>query len=221
VYKWLKLLVGISEKEEPLKRLSLIVGHSSKSRGANNYLGESEYKFNARIGARVVEICNKQYQSLLEVKLFKRFGGPYRDLCPDIRLYKPNATLELHFNAASVRAYGVEMLVYKDGPRPYENAMIGDIFTDLFAQEYGVKERHTRRLDRNSVSMIDGVKFMTEGRGVYNLKTMHDDCNVPFVLLFEPVFGNFETAESKAFFEDEDRYVAFLVKAIGEIREFI
>jgi len=62
---------------------------------------------------------------------------------------------------------------------------------------------------------------MTEGRGVYNLKTMHDDCNVPIVLLFEPVFGNFETAESRAVFEDEDRYVAFLVKAIGEIREFI
>lgn len=202
-----------------MKKLGLIVGHSAKSQGAKNYLGESEYTFNARIATRVAEISNKQYQSLLEVKVFNRFGGPYQDLCPDIRLYKPDVTLELHFNAAISRAYGVEILVYADGPKSHENAIIGDIITDLFSEEYGVRERHTIRLGGDSKS-LDGVKYMSEGRGVYNLKTMHE-CNVPLALLFEPVFGNFETNESKAVFENEDRYVAFLVRAIGAIRELV
>ncbi len=202
-----------------MKRLALIVGHSGTRRGANNYLGESEYTFNSRIGKKVVELCNDEYQSLLEVKGFKRFGGPYKDLCPSIKLFKPDVTLELHFNAFSGKAYGVEMLVYKDGPRAHDNAIMADIFTDLFAEEYGVRERHTHRLDDNSET--DGVKYMSEGRGVHNLKTMHDDCGVPFAMLFEPVFANFETSESKAVFEDEDRYINFLVKAIGEIKELL
>ncbi len=217
--KWLKSLFIKFEKERPVKRLALIVGHSEKSGGAVNYKGESEYDFNSRIAKKVEDISNRFYESL-EIKVFQRHGGSCRVLFPGISLYKPNATLELHFNAASVRAFGVEMLVYKHGPRAYENAMIGDIFTDTYAREYQVKQRHTHRLDGDSVSSIDGVKFLSEGRGVHNLKSMHE-CNVPFVLLFEPVFGNFETEESKAVFEDEDRYVACLVKAIGDIREFI
>ena len=43
---------------KPRKKIALIVGHSEERGGAINYLGETEWSFNNRIGLNVIQFIN-------------------------------------------------------------------------------------------------------------------------------------------------------------------
>jgi hypothetical protein len=161
----------------------------------------------------VRDIVNEKYKSLVEVAVLIRHYGSFSMLEPEIRLFQPDVSLELHFNSYSAIASGCEILVYRDGPRPADNIRLADIITDRLQRVFGFRQRNVYRLDNES--MADGVKVLSEGRGVQNLRVVHD-CGVPLVMLLEPVFANHKTSESMRFFKSEQRYVDFLVDAIGE-----
>lgn len=213
IYNWLKSFGEKLKGGHNMVRVVIIVGHTSEKGGANNYLGESEFNFNSRIAAQVRDIVNKKYKSFVEVVVLERHSGGFSILEPELRLFRPDCSIELHFNSFSKKAYGCEILAYKDALHAEDTIRLADRITDRMQAVYGFRERNIYQLDDDSVA--DGVKVLSEGRGVKNLKIVHN-CGIPVAMIFEPVFGNFETSESKAFFENEQTYVDFLVDAIGE-----
>ena len=209
----LKSLTELPMENKKMIKVVIIVGHTEEKGGAINYLGESEFSFNSRIADQVKLRVNEKYKSLIEVTVLKRHFGTFATLQPDIRIFKPDVSIELHFNSFSKKAYGCEALVYRYSQRSNDNIRLADLITDRMSAVYGFRERHVYILDNNSEA--DGVKVLSEGRGVGNLKAVHE-CAVPFAMILEPCFANFETPESKAIFEDEETYIDFLVNAIGE-----
>lgn len=189
-----------------MRRVALIVGHTAKAQGATNYLGESEYRFNTRI-ANAVKRHVDIMQSDLHLEVWYRDDG-WAAVQAKAEEFKPSMTVELHFNAADGIAYGTEILVYKGASRFEDIVRIADEMTDRLADMFSLKERHTFKLDDDS--MADGVKVMSSGRGVGNLKYMHQ-AGVPIVMLIEPVFGDKKQKESEKFFLHEELYVQFLV----------
>lgn len=197
-----------------LKKISIIVGHSREAKGAVNYLGEIEFDFNSRIASKVESKISQFYSDICEIRVFKRNNEPFETIIPKIKEYMPDFSMELHFNSFSQRAYGCEMLIYRDSGNMFKNIELADDITDRLSKHYNFKERHTYKISDGDV--VDGVKVLSSnGRGVRNLKGLHN-IGIDYVMILEPVFANFETSDSRAIFENEDKYVDVLVESIIE-----
>ena len=185
-----------------MKRISIIVGHTKESQGAINYKGESEYAFNSRIAEKVAKHI-KRINSEVEVRIFFRDGIGRSGVANLVKEWKADISIELHFNSFKEKAYGIEILVlHKD----IVSMMAADAITDELADKFQLRER-----------CHDGVRLLNDGeRGYYNLKLLQ---SIPLVMLIEPCFANIETSESRAIFEDEDKYAVILgnelIKTLG------
>lgn len=125
-------------------------------------------------------------------------------------------TLELHFKSNNKISNCVEMLIFKDSANLDINVHVANMIIDKFSIQYGVDKCDVIKLDR--FSEADGVKWVSKGRSVENIKTIHD-CGVPVVMLFEPMCGNFDTPNNVDF--NETKYVSFLVDALLESQMLI
>jgi len=180
-------------------KIAVIVGHNAKSQGATNYLKESEYVFNSRIALKMQEKC-----ALLGIELviLKRPSGlSYKDQCravaKQVKALSISYTIELHFNAASSKALGCEVLV--DATHSNYDDKIADYITDQLNELYGFKERHE-----------DGVKTVTPEHDGHGMLEAVKNAGAVSVLV-EPCFAHYRNAESALIFEQEDKYVDVLV----------
>lgn len=179
-----------------MKKIGLIIGHTEGSQGAKSYNGISEYKYNSK----VAEICKKELTDKYdcEVTIFNRNKG-YDYI--NAMLGGVEFTIELHFNAFSKPAFGLEMLVLDESPE--ECHKIADVITDILATNYKMKERGN-----------DGLKKLGRyERGAWCLRSV----NVKHKMLIEPCFANFKTKDSEQFFEPgcADIYGKKLASAIA------
>jgi len=180
-------------------RVAIVVGHSSVSRGARNYLDESEYSFNYRIGSEVNKILScrhKKEACLFYRKEFESIGF----IGEEIAEYDPDLSIELHFNAFEDPVLGTEVLINSSHKR-YQSGMLAKYFMEEMAKEFEFKQRGIIKVSRGK-------------RGHINLESIHKCNNNIASILVEPTFGNFETKESSIFFASESSYINVLVKTI-------
>lgn len=180
-----------------MKRIAIVVGHSEKAQGAENYQGTSEFDFNSAIAAKVALELQHNYDC--DAKVFFRKSNII-EVGTRVKQFDPHFSLELHFNAAGYPVSGAQTeilcLNYKTGIE------LAQRMAAAFEAEYRYKLRRDK-----------GAKVLgPESRGFMNL---HSTGKMD-ALLIEPVFGDFETAASKDFFAKPERYVTFLVNYIAK-----
>lgn len=210
---------------EPIKpprtkrKIVIIVGHSTKDGGAVAYNGEQEFAYNSKVANLVKTILDQT--SNFECKILSRNPNhPYRHamqvLAQEIKIWKADFSLELHFNAAEGKAYGCEILLNEDHPNADKLIKIADKWTDDLAKEFNLVERG--RYKYKDGTFGDGVKLLKSGeRGYYNMHYLHPQ--VPISLLIEPMFANLKTKESEQFFGPDGykKYADFLARKIIEL----
>jgi hypothetical protein len=183
--------------------IGLVVGHNERAQGANNYLGESEWRFNSRIAKKVQNRLNEI--GIRSVIVFRPKSGGYKHECASVarELKGKLAThaVLMHFNSAGVEsARGVEVLISPTAS-PADDRF-ADIFSDMLNESYGFRERGD-----------DGKKVVGPR---HNGSGMLQACLNKGVIacLIEPCFADYRTEESKIIFENEDAYVNVLTVSI-------
>lgn len=88
-------------------RLVIIVGHEKKKPGATFALGGSEYQYNSEI-ANIIEERSKTQK--IDVKVVFRDGIGISGAYKKAASLKPDACIELHFNAFNKKAIGTATL---------------------------------------------------------------------------------------------------------------
>jgi len=184
---------------------AFIVGHNSSSKGATNYLKESEFVFNSRI-ARKAQVKLESI-GIASAILFRPAGRSYssqvRDVCKQVKRIDARFGLCMHFNdASSSKATGCEVLV-RDTYQP-EDENFADFLTDLMNERLGFVERHK-----------DGVKVVGKGHNGEGMLSALAKAGCLSVLI-EPCFAK-DKKNAKKIFENEDAYVSILVEAIREL----
>lgn len=161
--------------------LAIVIGHSSEGTDkgasglsppfpASSAQGRSEYFWNEDLASRIEAIANAR---AIRVKTFRRRqnGGPgIREAYRLAAEWRPQASVELHFNSASASARGTETLFGRQGSRPWARAL-----QDRMVALYGRTGIHNRELKDANV----------EGRGVLSLTN-----EVQPSALIEPFFGS-------------------------------
>lgn len=185
-------------------KIALIVGHTARTKGAINYLGECEYEFNKRIAKKTRAILLEKFKNI-RVEIFYRDGIGLDGCAKQVGEWGACVSLELHFNSFKKKAFGCEILVDTRHKFYEETHKIADRITDSLSGIFGIKERNG-----------EGVKELSSGRGYLNLKLMRLN-GVKHPMLIEPCFANKKTVESIAIFENEDRYATFLATELGRV----
>lgn len=187
--------------KKPGKKIQIVVGHNRSSRGAVNYLGESEYTFNSRIAEKLaVKLAEYGHQTIIE----KRPVASYSVQCDHIEREtlknQPDFSLHLHFNSYNKKVMGCEAYICGDASQSViqRSAAFADTFTDILNERYGFKERYE-----------DGVLKLYSGHNGYGMMVKTSKY-CPAVLV-EPCFANIKTEESRLIFENEDKYVDVIV----------
>ncbi len=185
--------------------LAIVIGHSSEGsdKGALGLAppfpaqvraGRAEFYWNEDLAKRIEQ---KAASRGIRVQSFRRMqnGGPgIREAYRLIGRWRPQATVELHFNSASASARGTETLFGRPGSRPWAKAL-----QDRMVPLYG----RTGRLDR-------GLKDANvDGRGVLSLTNA-----VQPSAIIEPFFGS-NPEDASLGIERKDRLAEALVNAFA------
>ena len=182
--------------------IAILVGHNSVAQGADNYKGESEFKFNSRIARKLLPKINKQ-AVIIKRPAIADYTANCKHVKKLVEALEVPLVLSLHFNAYDKPAYGAEALLITTMSE-IDNKL-GDKITDLLNEKLGFKERGE-----------DGVKLLRQGTRAYKMHSYVEAAGSLLVTI-EPCFANIKHKESEALFENEDKYVDILVEAINEI----
>lgn len=213
----------IVEQKDPVldkpTKIAIVVGHSEKSQGAVNYKGETEFSFNSRIAEKIKEHISEKYPKK-KVKIFYRPAGSYtvavKQVGKDVGKWSAKISMELHFNSFKKEAYGCEILMWGNSEYAKETISVSDKITDNLSKEFNLKERYFHKYSDGSFG--DGVKILGgREKGATNIKACND-AGVKIAMLIEPCFANIEHGESKAIFENEDKYAEFLADELSHIK---
>jgi len=150
--------------------LVVIVGHEKKAPGADFILGGSEYQYNSDIALKIKQFGAEKYPNL-KIEIIYRdgigIGGAYRKAAA----LKPDACIELHFNAFNGRAHGTETLCSVSS----EDKKYAGIIHAKICQVF----------DRSGSSR--GVRVLSRGaRGGQSVYSLPGSANC----LVEPFFGD-------------------------------
>lgn len=177
------------------KRVAIIIGHyvNKPNKGVRAFNGQYESKINQNIAKNLHNrLNNLDIRSTVIIK-----DDP--EYLENIKAFDPDFCLELHLNAASVKAKGCEALALDEA----ESINLGDIITDEISNFLKIKQRRN-----NGVLVIK-----KGGRGHKNLKLIKDNIGCPCIIV-EPTFVNFETEESIYFMKNQGLYVQALISGI-------
>ena len=199
-------------------KIAIIVGHTKGAPGASNYKNESEFPFNSRIANKMKAHLAEKYPNK-KVKIFFRPDGSYstavKKVGKEVGKWKAKISMELHFNSFKKEAFGCEILMWANAKYADETIKIADVMTDRLAAKFNLKERKTHKYKDGSYG--DGVKILGgRERGATNIKACNDE-GVRIAMLIEPCFANIENSESRAIFENEDKYAEFLADELARI----
>jgi len=217
LFSWLKSLIfGKNHIEnnipetlpEPTKSgegrvIGIVVGHNATAQGADNYLGESEYEINSRIAIKLKDKLNELL--IPSVIVHRPTGVSYssqaRSVARSLSASGVYAAVLLHFNSAGRGARGCEVLIAKTAT-PKDN-LFADAFTDTLNEEYGFIERGD-----------DGIQTISSSHNGYGMISRINKKGIISALV-EPAFADYRTNESRLIFEEEDKYVLVLARAIN------
>jgi len=163
---------GIDYRNERPRKIALIIGHSEQSTGAlSRPLGSTEYEYYQFL--RDFKIVNPNVQT----QVFDRNKG-WSSLVEKLKIYKPYATIEFHFNIGGGRAHGVECLSKIGDLKSYE---IADQMCLSYSQKFNKQNRGVRLVGPRS-------QGYNKGRGHNNLYQARKAA--PRSVLFEAFFGD-------------------------------
>jgi N-acetylmuramoyl-L-alanine amidase len=163
--------------DETLKAtLVVIVGHEKKAPGATFALGGSEYEYNTKV-SKLMEAYGKEAFPNMIVKTVFRDGIGISGAYKAAKGFKPDACIELHFNAFNTKAFGTETLCTAEASDKHFAHMVHGNICQVFSREDNSR----------------GVKVLPKGaRGGGNVHSLPGFANC----LVEPFFGdNKEEAE--------------------------
>jgi N-acetylmuramoyl-L-alanine amidase len=166
------------------RNIALVIGHDWVRKGAySKFIGYTEYDYNLE----VAKLTGLDYFTHTPHPSYRqKMRNTYR------KLSEYDLTLELHFNAASPQANGVESLYFHTNQKGKDYA---DLFCLLIHNEYGSRNRRAKPLSNSNQ------------RGYWAVAS-----GIPTGLILEPFFGSH--IESKKF-ECKERYA----KVIREFAE--
>jgi|SaaInlLV_10m_DNA_2_1039722.scaffolds.fasta_scaffold01930_13 N-acetylmuramoyl-L-alanine amidase len=186
-------------------RVALGRGHTQKKQGADNYKGESEWEYYGRIIPKVKrQIHTLAPGKFVTLQIDRAATVGYSTQCRDsarkAELWNADIVVLCHFNSAGRNARGVENLII-DTSDHLDNKL-AKIFSDFLNEELGIKERGK-----------DGVKVIKSRHNGYGMLNAMRKKSIPSVLI-EPCFAKYENEESRAIFEDDERFADILARAI-------
>lgn len=200
-------------KKYNLNSILIVVGHTKASGGTTTYLGEGEYDYNCEV-AEIVKQEIKALNPNCEVMIQKRDVGGLRGAYSRGNKILPELTIELHLNAFSKKAYGLEVLAMKDDTN---SIIIADIISDEVASAFDFIER---KRFKEGEREVDGVLRTSKGdNGHYNLQIAKDYTTAPYRVLIEPTFVNIKTHESEKIVPQQGKikYAKTLAKILVEL----
>lgn len=194
----------LAPNEQPRPLLVLIVGHEEKAQGAGMWPwknGEpverdtyTEYNYNSDVAAFAREYCEKMHRIDLEIVYRNGVGisGAYKKAAD----LKPDACIELHFNAFNGKVQGTETLCTMEN----EDQVLAGIVQRRVCKVFGREgfSRGTKSLPRNS-------------RGAVNVYSLPGFANC----LVEPFFGDNEL-DAKMALKNKKEYAEALVESAVE-----
>lgn len=174
---------------QEIKTIGIIVGHTSKSPGADVILPSdkktSEYFYNLAVAN---ELLKRKACDVVVTRDYKGISGATSEIIKA----GVDLSIELHCNSANGKAHGVEALYYN---KP--SITVCDIFCTELSKRFGRKNR--------------GPKYVvTNGRGVSNLQLLSD---IPYAIILEPFFG-----DNKNDYIPHLDYTNFLSETIAKIK---
>jgi N-acetylmuramoyl-L-alanine amidase len=86
----------------------LIVGHEKRAPGASFALGGSEYDYNKKVALLALDVAKRS--PVIDLKVLYRDGIGITGVYKQAARLKPDACIELHFNAFNRQASGTETL---------------------------------------------------------------------------------------------------------------
>jgi hypothetical protein len=175
----------------------LLVGHEKKAGGANlNHSAfKNEYAYNTKTAEMAKEYAAEKFPNM-KVHIIFRDGVGRSGALAKARDLKPDATIELHFNAANAKAIGTETLCSVE----QKDRELAEIVQRKVCLVFG----------RGGMSR--GVKAIPRGaRGGENVYLMPGYANC----LIEPFFGDTKTEADMAVAKHK-QYACALVEAMME-----
>ena len=113
-------IVKKKKNKDKWKKIAIVIGHNKKGQGAKaiDPIGRTEFDFNSEL-ANLMEKRSEQYKVV--TKSFfreqdnsddkrKRYGKEIRKVYKKVNEWKPDYSIELHFNAANKDVTGTEVL---------------------------------------------------------------------------------------------------------------
>ena len=184
-------------------KIALIVGHEKKSKGAfSKTLGQAEYDWNTELANMA-----RNYATMIgaEVQIFFRdvvgIAGAYKKALA----WKPDALIELHFNAADGKASGTETLYNDAGDaKDVHEVIFAKKVNDAMVKALGLKDR--------------GIKKRQPGdRGYGNINQTK---SVPSILI-ESGFGD-NPKDAKAMAANKNKLAKALINGtVDFLKEFV
>jgi len=167
-------------------QIAIVIGHDYISKGAySEYINQYEFDYNIGV-AQITGLDT--YTHSPSSSYTHKMQKTYR------HLDNYSLTLEMHFNAASEGVQGVEALYYGGN---MEGKRIAELYCDLVAKEYGIKNRGAKPLNSDKDR---GFRAVASGK--------------PTGLILEPFFGS--NSKCKAF-KDKERHAALMCDFISKI----
>lgn len=183
-------------------KIALIVGHEKKSKGAfSKTLGKSEYDWNGDL-ANKAQAYAKSIGAEAPIFLRDQVGisGAYRNALK----VKPDALIEIHFNAADGKASGTETLYNDAGDaKNVHEVIFAKKVNDAMVKVLGLKDR--------------GIKKRQPGdRGYGNINQTK---SVPSILI-ETGFGD-NPKDARAMEANKDKLAKAIINAtVDFLKEF-
>ncbi len=124
------------------KRLAIIVGHTKKSPGARAVapIAQHEYEWNSDFAEKMVSAIAGTYSAKqVEAEVFFRDRGGIAGAYGRAKEWGADAAVELHFNSASPKASGSEVLYYTAPSKPLANVVHAATRRVLELRDRGIK----------------------------------------------------------------------------------
>lgn len=172
-----------------MSRIALAIGHSrSGDSGAVNTDGVTEHKFNSKIARLTGDILSKLGHTVRVIGHYEGSGysAAMSWLAKEIKAFKADVAVELHFNSAGPYAEGHEWLCWHRSSNGYR---LASSFDAIFSKQFP-------ELKRRGVKLVD-----SEARGSLFLRMTH----CPAAIL-EPYFGS--NQDETEFFSNNESELA-------------
>lgn len=148
------------EARDKWPKLAIVVGHNERGQGAVRAdTNESEYRYNNQI-AELMRGMAAEYE--IDAKVFNRkpaggYSREIRTVYGEADTWGADATIELHFNAASAAATGTETLSSgTSGSMTLAKEVQEEMLGALGLRNRGIKVRNRKNRQRGYLSLVTG-----------------------------------------------------------------